>query len=228
MARETIAGGRAADVRGDLATRISARLMDEILEGRFAAGSRLTEAQLAKDLSVSRAPVREALRRLENRGLVIAHPRRGFFVRDLNADAYDQIFDLRLCLERHAGNLVIDRLAPEFTDALQAQYDRILTAAGEGMSRKLIEEDLEFHRLICRFSGNERLLQVYEELAGEIRFGIAMLDYVDIDPMVLAVAHAPLLEAIRSADKAAYLVAVDDHLNQGCVKVVDMLRARCA
>ena len=227
MAQDTVAGGT-ADGRGDLVTRISGLLTDEILGGRFAAGSRLTEAQLAKDLAVSRAPVREALRRLENRGLVIAHPRRGFFVRDLNADAYDQIFDLRLCLERHAGNLVIDRLAPEIADALQAQYDNILLAARDGMSGKLIEEDLEFHRLMCRFSGNERLLQVYEELADEVRFGIAMLDYVDIDPMVLALAHEPLLKAVRSADKAAYLVAIDDHLNSGCVKVVNMLRERCA
>ena len=72
-------------------------------EGRLPPGSKVVEAGIARELGVSRAPVREAARLLEQQGLLVASPRRGFFVRKFAADDIDDIYDLRLCVERHAA-----------------------------------------------------------------------------------------------------------------------------
>ncbi len=87
--------------------------VEAIIGGRFAPGARLNEVHLAAEIGVSRAPLREAARLLENRGLVVSQPRRGFFVRDLTAAALDDAYDLRLCLERHAGRAVCATLTAE-------------------------------------------------------------------------------------------------------------------
>jgi DNA-binding GntR family transcriptional regulator len=208
----------------DLVSRISGILTENILAGRFRAGSRLTEAQMARDLGVSRAPVREALRLIENRGLVISHPRRGFFVREIDADEYDQIYDLRMCLERHAGSLVIARLTDEITGALEAQIAVLGEVAKSGTAAKQVEEDIRFHRMLCQFSGNRRLLQVYDELASEIRLGIAMIGQLYADPEEIARTHEPILAALKSKDVAAFIEAIDYHIGVARHHVVKSLR----
>ena len=94
----------------DLVGQIARILTQAIVQGRLPPGSKVVEAGIARELGVSRAPVREAARLLEKQGLLVAKPRRGFFVRKLEIRNIDEIYDLRLCIERHAGVLAARNL----------------------------------------------------------------------------------------------------------------------
>lgn len=208
----------------DLVNRIAARLTEAIVGGRFEPGARLNEVHLASELGVSRAPLREAARLLENRGLVVAHPRRGFFVRDLDAKSLDEIYDLRICLERHAGLRVCERLTPEMAAALTAQAARI--AAFVHDPGRQVEEDFAFHRMIQVFADNQRALRVYDELTHEMRFGIAVIGHLYADPAVIARTHDPVLEALLARDGGRWLSAIDVHVGVARDNVVRLLAAR--
>ncbi|AFK52107.1 GntR family transcriptional regulator [Tistrella mobilis] len=212
----------AALTQDDLVNRIAQVLTEAIMKGGFAPGARLTEATIARDLGVSRAPVREAARLLENRGLVVAVPRRGFFVRSFDAADLDQIYDLRMCLERHAGGLLAGRLTPEMDTALSAQVQLLHRLAEAGDGDRQIEEDLKFHRMICVFAGNRRLLKVFDELTAETRYGIAMIGRLYDDPHEIARTHEPLLDALRSGDATSFAEASDYHIGTARQRVVAM------
>lgn len=204
--------------------RIASALTDAILMGRFAPASRLNEVQLAAELGVSRAPLREAARLLENRGLVVAHPRRGFFVRDLTAEALDDAYDLRMCLERHAGLRVIDRLTPDMAGRLRAQAAEIQARIHDPSAQ--VEADFLFHRLICELAGSERLLRVYDELTAELRFGLVVIGELYDDPEEIARTHEPVVEALVARDSAGWIAAIDYHIGVAREHVVRMLRDR--
>lgn len=220
------AGPLAPVTTEDLVNRIAARLTDAILGGRFAPGSRLNEVHLAAELGVSRAPLREAARLLENRGLVIAHPRRGFFVRDLDARALADVYDLRICLERHAGLAVCAQGTPEIAAALADQAARI--AASVDDPGRQVEEDFAFHRMIVAFAGNARTLRVYDELTREMRFGITVIGHLYADPHEIARTHDPVLEALVARDGARFLAAIDEHIGVARDHVVALLAERAA
>ena len=107
----------------NLVEQVADYLTQAIIQQHFLPGERLSEVQLSKDLGVSRAPVREAARLLESRGLLISKPRRGFFVRALNAVELEDVFDLRLCLERHAIQRLAERYSAEAERALKQQVE---------------------------------------------------------------------------------------------------------
>ncbi|WP_245263224.1 GntR family transcriptional regulator [Azorhizobium doebereinerae] len=208
----------------DLVSRIAATLSGAIVAGRFAPGARLNEVHLAAELGVSRAPLREAARLLENRGLVVSHPRRGFFVRELTARALDDVYDLRMALERHAGLAVCAGLTKAMAAALRAQAARIdATTSDPG---RQVEEDFAFHRMICAFAGNERLLRVYDELTTEMRLGIVVIGHLYDDPEEIARTHDPVLEALLSRDPARWIAAIDHHIGVARTHVVRLLTER--
>src|SRR2546429_7483681 len=96
----------------DLVGQVARILTQAIVQGRLPPGSKVVEAGIARELGVSRAPVREAARLLEKQGLLVASPRRGFFVRKLGIKNIDEIYDFRNCIERHARGLAARDLTP--------------------------------------------------------------------------------------------------------------------
>ena len=89
----------------DLVAMVEAQLQDAILEGRIALGERIVEADLARRMGISRAPVREAARRLESTGLLVARPRHGFAVRDFTLQQVDDLYQVRITLEGMGARL---------------------------------------------------------------------------------------------------------------------------
>ena len=159
----------------DLVGQVARVLTKAVVEGRLPPGAKVVEAGIARELGVSRAPVREAARLLESQGLLVASPRRGFFVRQFAADDIDQIYDLRLCVERHAGVLAARNLTPETRDLLRRQIDVLHQTADLDDPARQVEEDYRFHRLICEIAGNRRLLRLFDDLASELRMVIGLI-----------------------------------------------------
>lgn len=175
-----------------------------ILDGAFQPGERLVEGKLATEMGISRNPLREAFRELERDGLVVNRPRKGTFVATLSPDDVTELCAIRAALEGLAISLAIERMKPHDVDALDAALEGIRAAAAAGDFFRALEWDAMFHRDICRLSGNRRLLQLWNGLAGQIQlvhtrvrdthFALAGI------PAYIEGTHRPLLDAIRRHD----------------------------
>ena len=208
----------------DLVGQVARILTQAIVQGRLPPGSKVVEAGVARELGVSRAPVREAARLLERQGLLIASPRRGFFVRQFAADDIDDIYDLRLCVERHAGVLAARRLTPETRDALRRQLDVLHQTADLDDPARQVEEDYRFHRLICEVAGNRRLLRLFDDLASELRMIIGLIGRLYDDPHEIARTHEPVLAAIEQGYPERIVAHIDYHIGHAWREVAKLVR----
>ena len=129
------------------------RLRDSIITGIYKPGDRLNESKLARQFSVSRIPVREALMQLQEQGLVMNHPRRGMFVNTLSDEDTQKINSVRIVLESEAIKLCRARLTPEMDTRLSGIVER-MEAWHPGSELDGAAMDLEFHRTVWVFSGN--------------------------------------------------------------------------
>lgn len=217
--------GLTAVAAQDLVSQIARSLTEAIVSGQLPPGSKVAEAAVARELGVSRAPVREAGRLLESQGLLVTHPGRGFFVRAHSPEDIDDLYDLRICIEKHAAVLAARRLTPEGAQALRRQL-AVLDAAAQGHDPAAqVEEDYRLHRLICEMSGNRRLLRLFDDLSSELRIVIGLIGRLYDDPQRIADTHRPLLDAIESGDDARIAAAVEFHLGDAWRGVAGLVRA---
>ncbi|WP_323042769.1 GntR family transcriptional regulator [Gemmobacter sp.] len=210
--------------QADLPSRIADQVLRAIGDGLLRPGTRVTEARLAEQLGTSRAPVREALRLLESQGLIVSHPRRGFFVKSYDADELAEIYDLRECLELHNAQALADRLTPADLARLEAQVDLLKKLGAEGRMQEQVAEDYAFHRMMCEIGGNTRILRLFDQIATELRSGIALVGRVYDDPVEIARQHDPLIEALRSRDVVRIRDELRDHLRDAAFHATALYR----
>ncbi|HEY1392851.1 MAG TPA: GntR family transcriptional regulator [Methylibium sp.] len=197
----------------DLVELVEAQLTRAIVEGRLAPGSRIVEADIARRMGVSRAPVREAARRLERQGVLVARPRHGFAVRTISVQEIDDIFEVRISLEMTA----IERACSRADDAglahLQELVHAMVREAPTQPQHQRIATDLAFHTLICELSGNAHLHRIFSNTQTEMRMIIALCDAVYHDPSAMAETHQPIADALMRRDAAAACAAMRLHLD---------------
>ena len=184
--------------------------------GALKPGERLVEADIAGQMGTSRAPVREAIRLLEQEGLVTNVPRRGSFVVELDRKDIEEIYSLRSVLEVLAVREALPRLTAEDLEGLDDLIKEMILAADERDMTKLVEADLEFHQRIVRFASHRRLLDVWQRMYIQLRLFLAMKDQLYDNPRDVAETHIPLLEAFRSGDvETAHQVMSNHIINAG-------------
>ncbi len=149
---------------------------------------------------MSRPPLREAIRVLEQEGLVVSVPRRGSFVRTLTGEDIREIYTLRCALEGMAAELAIGA-AGEAIDELEARVEKVEHEEPEVELRAVIGEDLEFHRALVRLSGNTRLMSMWEQIAGQLRLALTLVDPAFFQPDYVESTHHALVAAIRKSDR---------------------------
>jgi DNA-binding GntR family transcriptional regulator len=208
----------------DLVTQISRMMTEAIVTGRLKPGQRVTELQLSKEFGTSRAPVREAARLLENQGLIVSSPRRGFFVRELTANEMRDIYELRICLELHAADIAVEKMTGGQIEDLEAQLARLHQLAHDGSIEEQIIADFTFHRMLCEASGNQRLMKVYNELAAEMSIGITLIGKLYDDPHRIAETHDPIVAAVRKRDRAELADALRYHIGVAQKYVVELFQ----
>jgi DNA-binding GntR family transcriptional regulator len=208
----------------DLVGQVARVLTQAIVQGRLAPGAKVVEAGIARELGVSRAPVREAARLLEQQGLLVASPRRGFSVRKFAADDIDEIYDLRLCVERHAAVLAARNLTPATRELLRRQLDVLHTTADLDEPARQVEEDYRFHRLICEIAANRRLLRLFDDLASELRMVIGLIGRLYDDPHEIARTHEPVLAAIEEGHPERIVALIDHHIGHAWREVGRLVR----
>lgn len=216
--------GLTALTETDLVGQVARILTQAIIRGRLSPGAKVVEAAVARELGISRAPVREAARLLEQQGLLVANPRRGFFVRKLEATDIDEIYDLRICVECHAAVRAAKALTDETRDALRRQMAVLYETADLDDPARQVEEDYKFHRLICEIAGSRRLLRLFDDLASELRMVIGLIGRLYDDPRHIAQTHEAVLEAIEKGHPERITAQLDWHIRDAWREVAKMVR----
>jgi DNA-binding GntR family transcriptional regulator len=196
------------EVRGKPLSAIVLRTLREaIVEGRLAPGEAVVEAQLSRQLGVSRAPLREALRSLENEGLVLSTPWRGAIVAPLTERGVNELQAFRRLLEVFAAEQVLagDETDVSSLDAIVADMERCAEA---GDLACMNEADVRFHTRIVEMSGNSLLLDVWRSYVSPIRRALALRNRENSDLESIVTMHRNLIAAFAARDldevKACY------------------------
>src|SRR3954451_351240 len=154
--------------RSTLRERALSALRTAITSGRYRPGDHLGEVELANGLGISRGTVREALRHLEQEGLVEAGPRGRLRVNSLNADEIRGLYQVRAALEGLAATTIIrSPRRIEAVASLRAALDELSGESAEFTER--VEADLAFHLLLCQLASNPMLVESWKHLEGRDR-----------------------------------------------------------
>ena len=166
--------------RATYASMVTERLRDSIVDGSLVPGSQLSEAELATRFGVSRGPVREALQRLIQEGLVRAEPHRGVFVPVLtDADVRD-IYLARMALESAAVHHIMASSKSDLAaDALDMHVDRMAEAEAADDWEAVGRHDLDFHTALVAATGSERLQRMFSTVISETRLCLGVLTSAD-------------------------------------------------
>ena len=162
------AGAIALLQTNSLSMLVQRELERMILDGELGAGAKLNEAAIAEMLGVSRGPVREAFRSLEESGLVRLEKNRGVFVRQVSLEEADEIYELRAALDEFAGRRVAQKGAAADVRELRALVERMDKAAARDELDAYYRANLHFHDRLVELAGNAKLLATYRRLVNEL------------------------------------------------------------
>jgi DNA-binding GntR family transcriptional regulator len=210
-----------------LKLRVYEGIKQFILSGKLRPGQKLAERDLGKTLKVSRRPIREALGRLVQDGLVENRPQRGHFVREVDAKTVEDLYDLREMLEKHAIRLAMRR----FSDADLAELDRV----GRQLRRfeddsvqgeEELREGQRIDEILARASRNDLLFEMLMRLYDRLQMFV-WIDtfYADEAPLTHR-EHQAIIRAARGRDEKRLLKLVEAHLRHSKNNVLRVLQAR--
>lgn len=134
----------------------------QLLNGSFREGSKLTEEYLAGQLGISKSPVREALMRLESEGLICIEARRGAYVRKFSEKEVRDLYAVRELLEVHAVGIA--KITPELLASMAESIERTRTHLQSGDKLRHIEEDIHFHGLIAAATQNAEFSKLFDNI----------------------------------------------------------------
>jgi DNA-binding GntR family transcriptional regulator len=205
----------------DLVTHVAARVREAIMNGTFAQGDRLIEEQLAAQLNVSRAPVREALRQLEYDGLVTALGRRGRFVSILSPRDAWEVYTLRENLEAMAFSLVVGTCPSDVLTRADGIVDEMRTASAQLDLWTLSRLDVTFHRLIVETAHHDRLIRTWDSMSNQIGLLSRRVIGTQYDDLTaIPGRHQILVDVLRAGDVHEASDAIRSHIGSVAAQVV--------
>ncbi|MGH3355337.1 MAG: GntR family transcriptional regulator [Nocardioidaceae bacterium] len=202
-------------------TLIADQLREAIMSGDFVQGEQVGEAHLAEQLGVSRGPLREAMQRLVQEGLLDSIPHRGLFVVTLSEDDIRDIYTARLAVETAAVLEIMrhtDMAAS--TKRLDRAVERLSSAAARGPTTALSNADADFHEMLVSESGSARLQRMATTLLVETRMCMAALADTYVVPDDLAHEHGVIVDAIRAGDREAAIEVMRAHMHDSVARLV--------
>ena len=186
-----------------LAGVVQGELERMILSGELGPGERLTEVALAARLGVSRGPLREAFRMLDEAGLVRTEKNRGVFVRDIPIDEAVEIFDLRAAMDEWVGRRLAETITPEGLRELGTAVESMEEAMAAQDPHRYHLLNLGFHDRLVSLAGNLKLANIYRRLIKELSL-FRRINLADGWPMPMsAEEHRQIVRAIAARDAEA-------------------------
>lgn len=187
-----------------------ASVRSSILSGGFQMGERLNEARIAADMGVSRGPLREALKRLSEEGLLTEKPRVGMSVPVFTADDVTAVNEVRIALERLAVQLIVRRnvdLSP-----LRIRLTELRDAAQRGDTAATNLAEFDLHEELCRLSQNEHLLSTYQRVRGRIQLALTVDNAASKSLEEVLDEHVLLVEALQGATEEEAARIIEAHI----------------
>ncbi len=196
-----------------LVDRAVEAIIEGAAQGRIQPGDRLVETDLVQALNISRVPIREALRALESQGIVRNTPYRGMRLMEVTPKRLLDVLKARCALEQLAARDVAALAKKDSTmlDALEAPIAQMRSDLLRGDFYRYASADTEFHRTLCRLSGNDVLLQLWESLSRQltILFGINSRQK---NPKILLEEHVRLVQTLRNSTPEQLNMEIEDHI----------------
>jgi DNA-binding GntR family transcriptional regulator len=187
-------------------------LRTAILEGRFEVGERLYESKLAEQLGISRNPVRESIRRLQQDGLVDVRPRGGIFVASISIDEADDIYRVRGALEALAARLAAERITDSELEQLRSLALGQLPDGPDSGTRSLVSGADHFHRAVHEFAHSAQLLEPLKLIYGRVLHYRNVTLRLPGRAGVASRGHIEIYQAIAKRDGARAELVMREHI----------------
>jgi DNA-binding GntR family transcriptional regulator len=184
-----------------------------ILRGQLPGGTRLVELDIAAQMGTSQGPVREALQRLEQDGLVERLSRSGTFVTTVSIDEMHEIFEVRSTIEQFAIRRIVSKVSQAQLAELQSAIELMREAGHANDMVSLVDADMEIHMRLCSWATHPTLLRAWMPLYTQVqRFIVQTHPRYFHNLAELADRHAPLLEVLHSNDQDAAAQWIHEHI----------------
>lgn len=199
-------------------------LREAILKGDLKPGERLMELQLASKLGVSRTPIREAIRMLEQEGLAVTIPRKGAEVARMTEKDMEDVLQIREALDELAVQVACDKITEQQLGNLTLVKKNIEESMQTGNLQKIVEYDVEFHEIIYKASDNPKLVALLSNLREQIyRYRIEYLKEKENYPMLIQ-EHEEIVTALRQRDKEHVRAVMRTHIRHQAQAVKNIIR----
>lgn len=196
-----------------LTDEIADVVRERILKGEYEIGEKIKENQIATELRVSRTPIREAFKLLENEGLIDYIPNRGCFAKGFTQQDVDDIYAVRAALEELAIKWAVERITPEEIAALEEECDLMEFYTKKKDKKKVLELNSSFHEIIYASARSRFLAQVlrsYKEYIDKTRKAIFYeQEYLE----AILAEHRRIFEAVRERNQTKAVTAMREHLS---------------
>lgn len=199
-------------------------LRKAILTGELKPGERLMEIHLANKLGVSRTPIREAIRKLELEGLVIMIPRRGAEVAQITEKSLKDVLEVRRALDALCVELACDRISAEEQEQLKKACDEFVRATETKDATIIAKADVAFHDIIVQATGNQRLIQLINNLSEQMyRYRFEYIkDEIRHDSLIEE--HKIIYESIVKRDKKKAADTAKLHIDNQEKSIIRQIR----
>jgi len=201
-----------------LTEEVTEQLRNAIFRGHFRPGQRLSEEQLARTLGVSRGPIREALVRLEREGLIASQANRRMTVARLSRKDLEEVYTIRLALERLAVQYAVHYAQEDDFAALEANTQLLEEAVARGITeQEAATLDIGFHDLIYRASRHQHVLDAWLNIRSQVYLFLLSRNLANPDfrDRVISRGHRDFLAALRQRDEPRAVRSIEEHLRAG-------------
>jgi DNA-binding GntR family transcriptional regulator len=195
-------------------------LKERIMEGSLKPGEKLNERELAKQATVSRTPIREALKRLEHEGFVVNLPQRGAFVKKYSPEELDVLHRMLLRMEGLALELAAPKLrSPDFTK-LRGLLSLMRSEAAGHDTKRFISLNVRFHLFFAEKTGSEELTRTIGLLLGQIMRLLYVRITVGSDATLYVEEHQEILDALQKRNGKGALETLEKHIERSRQSVI--------
>lgn len=198
-------------------------LREAILRGDLQPGERLMELQLASKLGVSRTPIREAIRMLEQEGLAVTMPRKGAEVAKMTLKGMEDVLEIRGALDELASQLACERITEEQLVRLEARKQDFEASLKSGDVKLIAEADVNFHDVIYEATGNPKLVSLLNNLREQIyRYRVEYIKKVENHPILIK-EHEAIYQSLLSRNEEEAQLSIREHVENQATAVKEVI-----
>jgi DNA-binding GntR family transcriptional regulator len=209
-----------------LTTIVRDEVFQLIASGQLVAGDRINESELATRLGVSRSPIREACRSLEEAGLLVSVVNQGVYVREMTLDDARELYEVRAALSGLMGRLAASRITDLQVKQLENQLLAMEQAAAAGDMPKYYALNLQFHESIMGIANNDKLASMYLSVVNQThlfrRRGMVQQESLQHSNAE----HRGIVKALKARDAVLAEQALMAHVHQGWERLAQVVRMR--